>query len=127
MISETKTDDTFPIDNFVIDSYGTRYRLDRNSNGGGILLYIREDIPSYLIATEKEPVKSFYVELNLHNENYLISCSYDPQKTLITNYLATLEKFFDLHSSKYEKVLILGDFNVGVKEQLISPFVKRVI
>ena len=66
MISETKTDDTFPIDNFVIDSYGTRYRLDRNSNGGGILLYIREDIPSYLI--EKEPVKSFYVELNLHNE-----------------------------------------------------------
>ena len=127
MISETKTDDTFPIDNFVIDSYGTRYRLDRNSNGGGILLYIREDIPSYLIATEKEPVKSFYVELNLHKENYLISCFYDPQKTLITNYLATLEKFFDLHSSKYEKVLILGYFNVGVKEQLISPFVKRVI
>ena len=127
MISETKTDDTFPIDNFVIDSYGTRYRLDRNSNGGGILLYIREDIPSYLIATEKEPVKSFYVELNLHKENYLISCSYDPQKILITNYLATLEKFFDLHSSKYEKVLIRGYFNVGVKEQLISPFVKRVI
>lgn len=53
MISETKIDDEFPIGNFVIDGYNTPYWLDRNSNGGGILLYIREDILFYLIATNK--------------------------------------------------------------------------
>ena len=112
MIAETKIDDNFPVDNFVIDGYSTLYRLDRNSNDGGILLYIKEVIPSYLVATEKEPVESFYVELNLRNKNYLISCSYNPQKIMVSNHLATLEKFLDLHSLKYEKVLILGDFNV---------------
>ena len=73
MISETKTDDSFPTGNFVIDGYSTPHRSDRNSNVGRIFLYIREYIPSYLVATEKEPVESFYVELNLRNEKYLIN------------------------------------------------------
>ena len=80
MISKTEIDETFPVSNFVIDGYSTPYKLDRNSNGVGILLYIREDIPSYIIATEKKPVESFYVELNLRNEKYLINCSYTAQK-----------------------------------------------
>ena len=83
MIAETEIDDNFPADNFVIDGYSTLYRLDRNSNDGGILLYIKEVIPSYLVATEKEPVERFYVELNLRNKKYLISCSYNPQKIMV--------------------------------------------
>ena len=73
----------------MIDSYNTPYRSDRNSNDGEILLYIREDIPSYLIATGKEPMESFWVELNLRDEKYLINYSYNLQKTAINNHLAT--------------------------------------
>ena len=43
IISETKINDSFTIANFVIGGYSTPYRLDRNSNGGEILLYVRED------------------------------------------------------------------------------------
>ena len=89
MISETKVDGSFQIGNFVIVGYSTSYRSDRNPNGGGILLYIRKDILLYLIATKKGPVKSFYVELNLRNEKHLINCSYNSQKTMISNHLAT--------------------------------------
>ena len=89
--------------NCVIDGYSTPYRLDRNSNGGGILLYIRVDISSHLISTEKVPVESFYTELDLRNEKYLIYCTCNSQETMINNPLATLERFLDLHSSKYEK------------------------
>ena len=46
MISETKLDDSFPEGQFSIDGYHTPFRYDRNGNGGGILLYIREDIPA---------------------------------------------------------------------------------
>ena len=45
LISETKTDSSFPTVQFQIEGY-TTYMLDRNGNRGGILLYIREDIPS---------------------------------------------------------------------------------
>ena len=49
MISETKIDDSFPVGQFLIEGLCTPYRLDRNSKGGGILLYVREGIPSNLI------------------------------------------------------------------------------
>ena len=53
MISEIKIDDTFPHGQFFIEGFSTPYRLDRDLNGGGILLYVREDIPSNLIPIEK--------------------------------------------------------------------------
>ena len=114
MISETKADDSFPIVNSVIDGYSTPCRLNRSYNGGRILIYTGEDIPTYLITTEKEPVENFYQELNLRNGNCLINCSYNLQKTIISNHLIKLEKLLDLHSSRYEKVLVLGSFNAGV-------------
>ena len=39
---------------------------------------------------------------------------------MIINHLATLSKFLGLHSSKYEKTVILGDFNVGINELQIK-------
>ena len=123
MVSETKIDDSFPVGNFVIDGFSTPYRLDRESNGGGIMLYVREDIPSNLLATdEKNHIESFYVELNLRNEKWLINCSYNPNKTMICNHLDALSTYLDLHSTPYEKILILGDFNVGKEEQHMKAF-----
>ena len=45
MITETKLDDSFPTIQFNIEGYHT-FRLDRNEYGGGILIYVRDDIPS---------------------------------------------------------------------------------
>ena len=62
------------------------------------------------------------VAVKLRNEKYQINCSYNPEKTMTSNHLTTLEKFLDLHSSKYGKVSILADFNVGVNEQHMQSF-----
>ena len=57
MVSETKKDDSFLFGYFLIHGFSPPYRLDRDSKGGGIILYIREDIPSNLLATGKEPIE----------------------------------------------------------------------
>ena len=44
------------------------YRLDRNRNGGGILVFIREDIPSKLIESQMR-MEGFFLELNLKRKN----------------------------------------------------------
>ena len=44
MISETKLDSSFPDAQFYMKSYSKPYRLDRNSKGGSIILYVREDV-----------------------------------------------------------------------------------
>ena len=38
MVSETKIDNSFPVGNFVMDCFSTPYWLDRDCNGGGIML-----------------------------------------------------------------------------------------
>ena len=46
VVTETKIDDSFPTAQFFIDGYSAPYRLDRNRHGGGILIYVRDDISS---------------------------------------------------------------------------------
>ena len=83
LVSETKLDDSFPTGNFLIDGFSTRYRLDRNSNGGGLIWFVREDISSNLAEAESKPIEGFYVELKLRNNKWLLNCSYNPTKTIL--------------------------------------------
>ena len=53
MISEKKLDEIFPPSQFFLDGYSVLFRYDRNGNGGGILLYIRDDLPSKLLSINK--------------------------------------------------------------------------
>ena len=122
MISETKIDDSFPVGQFLIEGFCTPYRLDRNSKGGGILLYVREDIPANLITVDISPIESFYVELNLRNNKWLINCSYNPHKSLIGKDLDAVSKTLDLHSSTYNKIILLGDFNTEIDDQHMQSF-----
>ena len=122
LVSETKIDDIFPIGNFLIDEFSMPYRLDRNSNGGGPMLFVREDIPSNLVEAEAKPTEGFYIELNLRNDKWLLNCSYNPHKNNIGNHLKALSDFLDSHSSTYEKVLILGDFNLEADDQNMKTF-----
>ena len=46
VVGETKLDKYFPEMQFVMPGYKKPYRLDRNANGGGVMIYVREDIPS---------------------------------------------------------------------------------
>ena len=57
MLSETKIDDTFPESQFLIESFSVPYRLDQTAKGRGILLYIRQNIPSkYLQKNHSERI-----------------------------------------------------------------------
>ena len=78
MISETKNDDSFPNGNFLIDGFSTSYKLDWNSNGTGLMSFVREDFPSNLHEVTVKPIEGFYFESNLRNDKSLLNCSYNP-------------------------------------------------
>ena len=90
--------------------------------GGGIMLYIRAGVPCNLLAFEDKPIESLFIEFNLQNTKILVNCSYNPHKSEIKNYLTALRNSLDLYSSKYEKILILGDFNVEIQEANMKLF-----
>ena len=53
MISETKLDESFSPGQFLLNGYSVPFRFDRNGSGGGILSYIRKDIPSKHLSMNK--------------------------------------------------------------------------
>ena len=66
IITDTKLDDTFPLSQFHIDGFSTPYRLDSNRNGVGIMIYVREDIPSKIVRKHCFPkdIEALFIELN---------------------------------------------------------------
>ena len=81
MISEAKIDASLSIGQLLLNGYSPPFRLDCNAHGGGIVLYVREDIPSKLILVEENPIEGFFMEINLRNKKkWLISYSYNPKK-----------------------------------------------
>ena len=49
MVTETKIDKSFPTSQFIVLSFTSPYRFGRIKEGGGILVYKREDTPSELL------------------------------------------------------------------------------
>ena len=68
MISKTKLDSSFPSGKFLIDGYSESFRIDRNSQGGGIMLYVKEDIPSKLLGVETSPTEGFSLGIELRKK-----------------------------------------------------------
>ena len=71
MISEIKLDDTFPHALYHLKDFSNPYRLDRNSHGGGILVYVRDNIPSNLVKLDQkfQNFEGFFIELELSKKN----------------------------------------------------------
>ena len=122
MISETKLDESFPIGQFLMDGYRDPFSLDRNENGGGILLYVREDISSKLLSFSSN-IEGFFVEITLSNKKkWFLSCSYNPKRSQISNHLSELSKDTNIYLTKYDQLLFLGDFNAGVEGTSMKNF-----
>ena len=122
LVSETKIDDSFPQSQFNIDGFSAPYWLACNCLGGGLMLFVTDNIPSNLLTIEEKPIESFYVELNLRNSKWLVNCSYNPHKNSIGNHLDRISESLDLLSSDYEKMIFLGDFNVTDDEHHMKSF-----
>ena len=86
VISESKLDDTFPTSQFVIDSLTEPFRLDRTRNGGGILLFVKNNITATLLTsyTLPEDIEALFVEIVIGNFIWLFSYSYNPHESMIT-------------------------------------------
>ena len=114
--------DLLDVGQFLMDGYSVPYRLDRDGTGGGILLYIREDIPSKILSINRN-IEGFIVEINLRNKKkWLLSCSYNPKRAQISNHYAEISKITDLYLTKYNQLFFLGDFNAGHEDTSVKNF-----
>ena len=125
LISETKLDTSFPNSLFHIDSFSPPYRTDRTNRGGGLLLYVRNDIPSKVLSTICIPTdkECIFIEINLFKKKWIICGFYNPHKNQIENQVLFLRKSLDYYLSYYDNIIILGDFNSEPTETHMKEFI----
>ena len=124
IITETKLDDGFPTEQFTISGYSKPYRLDRNRNGGGVIIYIREDIPSKQINNFKihDDIENIFIEVNLYKTKWLMCGCYHPPNQNDQYFYNNLGNALDKYSQDYERFLLIGDFNAEDTEPCLSEF-----
>ena len=88
LTSETKLDDSFPSTQFLLNGFSKSYRC---SNGGWILLYIRDDIHSRLLLISNK-TESIFAEINFRKKKQFICASCNPHKSNISNHFHYLGK-----------------------------------
>ena len=64
VITETKLDDTFLTCQFLVTEFSVPYRLHWNRNGGGIMIFICDDILSRMLTKHVFPddIESLFIE-----------------------------------------------------------------
>ena len=67
-------------------------------------------------------LEDFIVDINLRRKRCLLVCNYNPNKTLIKEYLACITKKMDSLSIKYDNVLLLEDFSSRPTEESMTTF-----
>ena len=125
MLSRTKLDASFPNSQFHIEGYKTPYILDVSSNSGGLLIYIKETLPSIKLKDFTLPdddIQAIPIEINFRKSKWLILPVYRPERTpgsYATNNLCSL---LDFYSNKYKHLLLFGDFNMTENNLDMSPY-----
>ena len=72
IITETKLDDTFLTSQFLVTGFSVPYRLDRNRNGGGIMIFIRDNSLSRVLTKHVFPdyIEGLFIELNFRKAKW---------------------------------------------------------
>ena len=123
LISESKIDTTFPTTQFKIHGYHLPYRKDRSAHAGGLLLYVREDIPSKLLQFKFDSdIGCIIIEISIFKKIWLIMGLYNPKDQQIVNFLMVISKCLDHYFSLYDNIILLGDFNAEITEVAMDEF-----
>ena len=121
-MTKSKLDSTFPTSQFLIEGYSEPYRFDNNRNGGGVLIYVREDILSKTLTDRKvqHDIKENFVELNLRKYKWLLFGSYHPPSQSDEYFFNHIKNGLDIYSKFHDKYMLVGDFKAEESELCLS-------
>ena len=91
--------------------------------GGGLLLYIRDDIPTKLLKYDfGTNIENLSVEINLRKRKWFFNGSYNQHKSKILNHLNYLNTVFNKYSKVYDNFIFKGGFNVALNDKAMEDF-----
>ena len=126
VITESKLDSSFPISQFIISGFSKPFRLDRNRNGGGVLIFVREDIPTKELSSFfPEDIEGVLIEINLRKSKWLLCGCYHPPRQNNDYCLHHIGNALDQFSKIYSNFLLVEDFNAEESNSSMVEFLNN--
>ena len=126
VITETKLDESFSAANFEIDGFHSPYVFNRSLNGGGIMVFVRDDFFSKELHMHKScfsaDIEGIFIEINLRKTKWLLFATYHPPSQNIEHFLRNISLGLDKYSPNYEQIILVGDFNIEEHIAKMSDF-----
>ena len=102
------------------------YRKDRTKTGGGLLLYVNENLPGKIINSYKfkESSEIILYEFSVSNKKWLLLGNYRPPSQNDLSFIGELNHALNFLSSIYENFVLLGDFNLSTENPNLKNFMR---
>ena len=102
-IAETKLDSSFPNAQFLLPDFQEPVRLDINHQSDGLLVNIKNSLPSKILSTFKLPIiiQIIPFEINLGKEKWLFVGIYKPPSQRNQYFLDILGDLLDFYIQNY--------------------------
>jgi hypothetical protein len=129
-IQESKLNDSFPHAQFNVSNYKL-YRRDNAANEGGIMLYVRNDMPqfrrsdleSFSFNNLNGRIEILAVEISINKEKWLFVSCYKQPKVHTRHLIDTVDKIISRVAPYDLNLVLFGDFNVNMlKSNEFSDF-----
>ena len=93
------------------------FRRDRGCHGGGLMAFIRSDIPSVRREELESPsIEMTCIESTFRRENWQSYCCTGLKETSTNVSLLELTGSLDVIINRYDNILILGDLNIDLMD-----------
>ena len=112
---------------FMIEGFSVPYRFDRSRLGRGVIVYVRDDIPSKQLIKHKLPgdIEGVFVKVNLRKIKWLIFGAYKPPCQSAEYFFKHVSFALDTYIQTHEKLFLAGDFNMEDTEPILSEFLSN--
>ena len=104
-----------------IPNYNHELRTRNNKSGGGVSIFINDDIKYSLrddISCMDDHIESIYLEIDRNSvksdHNIIIGCVYRPPKASIVDFNESLKSVIDCLSAEKKHIYLAGDFNINL-------------
>ena len=121
--AEAKIDSTFPAAQFCLANYHTTYHLDIRDKSGGILAYIKPNIPTGQLNCGNlcKSIQVVPFEVNLRKEQLLEITIYQPPSQNSEFFLFP-NKIKDHFTKFFDNYIAIGDFNFEPNDTTLTHF-----
>ena len=118
-IQETKIDKTYPNSQFYVEGF-KYFRRDRKKGGGGIIVYIKENIIAQQKKFAYKQLEIILLHLRIGQQQFALISAYKPPSVDNNIFTTELSKALDEAFLLSENIVCIGDLNSDLLQPLSS-------